>query len=53
VRLAALSLEVDLGWSRTRIGDSENLRFSLKFTGSHFHLDVTFLCKLGRIGGSG
>jgi len=36
-------------WSRARIGDSENLRFSPKFTVSHSHLNVTFMCKFRRI----
>jgi len=51
VRLAALNLEEDLRsgsrWSRVRIGDSENLRFSFKFIGFSLSLNVTFLRRFG------
>jgi len=38
---------VDLGGIGSESVISENLGFSSKFMGSHFHLNVTFLRKLG------
>jgi len=53
VRLAALNLEEisvgGSGWSRTRIGDSENLVFHLNSRVSHFLPECYLLCKFRRI----
>jgi len=48
VRLTALNLEEDLKVDLSGLGSESVIQrisgFSLKFTVSHFHLDVTFLC---------
>jgi len=55
VRLAALNLEEisgsGSGWSRARIGDSENIRFHLNSRVLTFHRNVTFLCNSTRVPG--